>query len=109
MRKVLIILFYLVTAGIASAQVSSQVTLPNGWKLTPIGESMPLGDLPLNLEISPSRKLMAVTNNGQGTQTIELIDVEKRLKTDSVEIKRSWYGLAFSADERQLYVSGGKR
>ncbi|WP_254160664.1 bifunctional YncE family protein/alkaline phosphatase family protein [Chryseosolibacter histidini] len=86
---------------------TSPVTLPNGWRLTPAGESMPLGDLPLNLELSASKKLMAVTNNGQGTQTIELIDVVNRVKTDSVEIKRSWYGLAFSADERQLYVSGG--
>jgi YVTN family beta-propeller protein len=102
-----IFLLCLVAMKVASAQVASQVTLPNGWKLTPIGQSMSLGDLPLNLEVSPSQKLMAVTNNGQGTQTIELIDVEKKIKTDSLEIKRSWYGLAFSPDERQLFVSGG--
>lgn len=107
MRHSIIILFYLVSVACVSAQVPAPVTLPNGWKLTPVGESMPLGDLPLNMEVSPSRKLMAVTNNGQGTQTIELIDVATRIKTDSVEIKRSWYGLAFSADERRLYVSGG--
>lgn len=68
---------------------------------------MPLGDLPLNLEVSPSRKLMAVTNNGQGIQTIELIDLARRVKVDSIMIKRAWYGLAFSPDEKLLYVSGG--
>jgi YVTN family beta-propeller protein len=107
MRQLAVILLFLVTIGRTFSQVPAPVTLPNGWKLTPVGESMPLGDLPLNLEVSPSKKLVAVTNNGQGTQTIELIDVATRVKTDSLEIKRSWYGLAFSADERRLYVSGG--
>src|SRR5690349_17239333 len=89
------------------AQDTKQVTLPNGWKLSSAGESMPLGDLPLNLEVSPSGKMMAVTNNGQGIQTIELIDLSRRIKTDSIVIKRAWYGLAFSPDEKHLYVSGG--
>jgi DNA-binding beta-propeller fold protein YncE len=88
-------------------QAPNQVMLPNGWKLSPVGKSMQLGDLPLNMEVSPSKKLMAVTNNGQGIQTIELIDLETSTKTDSVEIKRSWYGLAFSSDEKFLYASGG--
>lgn len=89
------------------SQTPSSVLLPNGWKLSPVGASMPLGDLPLNLEVSPSSKYMAVTNNGQGVQTIELIDLKSRKKIDSVVVKRSWYGLAFSPDEKSLYVSGG--
>lgn len=68
---------------------------------------MPLGDLPLNMEVSPSGRLLAVTNNGQGIQTVELFDTRSQRKIDSVEIWRSWYGLAFSADEKSLYVSGG--
>ena len=34
-----------------------------------------LGDLPLNIAVSNSKNLMAVTNNGQSTQSIQLIDV----------------------------------
>jgi len=83
------------------------VQLPNGWKLTPAGESMPLGDLPLNMVVSPSSKYLAVTNNGQGTQSIELIDIAAKTKVDSVVISKSWYGLTFSPDEKYLYVSGG--
>lgn len=86
---------------------SKTVELPNGWKLTPAGKSMPLGDLPLNMEISPSAKYVAVTNNGHGKQTIELIDIRSQKKIDSVVIARSWYGLKFSADEKYLYASGG--
>ena len=50
---------------------------------------------------------MAVTNNGQSTQSIQLIDVKKEKILDNVEIPKSWLGLKFSADEKYLYASGG--
>jgi YVTN family beta-propeller protein len=86
---------------------SSQVQLPNGWKLTPVGKSLSLGDLPLNIAVCPSKKLLAVTNNGQSIQTIQLIDAANYRILDSVEIKKSWLGLVFSADGKSLYASGG--
>jgi YVTN family beta-propeller protein len=84
-----------------------KVLLPNGWSLTPAGRSLPLGDLPLNIAVSSSRRYLAVTNNGQSTQTIQLIDAEREQVLDSVIIPKSWLGLAFSADEKYLYASGG--
>jgi YVTN family beta-propeller protein len=84
-----------------------RVSLPNGWQLTPAGKIIPLGDLPLNIAISPDKKLAAVTNNGQSTQTIQLIDLKKEIVTDSVVIGKSWLGLAFSSDSKSLYASGG--
>jgi hypothetical protein len=45
------------------------VMLPNGWSLTPAGRSLEVGDLPLNIAVSSSGSLMAVTNNGQGRQS----------------------------------------
>ena len=86
---------------------SSRVMLPNGWGLTPVGKSLPLGDLPLNIAVSPSRKLMAVTNNGQSVQSIQLIDARKEKVLDAAVIPKSWYGLKFSADNKYLYASGG--
>ena len=86
---------------------SQRVTLPNGWHLTPAGNIIPLGDLPLNIAISPSKKLAAITNNGQSTQTIQLVDIKKGITTDSVIIGKSWLGLTFSANGKQLYASGG--
>ena len=83
------------------------VTLPNGWKLTPAGRSLPLGDLPLNIAVSKSQKLMAVTNNGQSVQSIQLINPTTEKILDIVTIPKSWYGLKFSADEKYLYASGG--
>ncbi len=84
-----------------------QVVLPNGWSLSPAGRSLPLGDLPLNMAISTSKKLMAVTNNGQSKQTLQLIDIATEKILDNIEIKKSWLGLAFSSNEKYLYASGG--
>ncbi|HTI94456.1 MAG TPA: bifunctional YncE family protein/alkaline phosphatase family protein [Puia sp.] len=89
---------------------TGQVLLPNGWKLSPAGRTLPLGsmsDLPLNLQISRSGRLMAVTNNGQSTQSVQLIDPKTEKVLDEKEVKRSWYGIAFSPDEKHLYASGG--
>ena len=54
-----------------------KVLLPNGWSLTPPSNSLPLDELPLNLQLSPSGRLAAVTNNGYGKQSVMLFDVEK--------------------------------
>ena len=92
---------------LAQKFTNKKVMLPNGWSLSPAGRSLPLGDLPLNIAVSPSKKLMAVTNNGQSTQTIQLINPATEKILDNIEIAASWYGLKFSADEKSLYVSGG--
>lgn len=86
---------------------SKQVLLPNGWKLSPAGHSIPLGDLPLNMQLSSSGKFIAVTNNGQSTQSLQLIDAKTKNVLDEKVLTKSWYGLAFSKDEKHLYVSGG--
>lgn len=86
---------------------SKQVLLPNGWSLTPAGRSLEVGDLPLNIAVSPTGRLLAVSNNGQGTQSIQLIDAVHEKLLDSREIPKSFYGLKFSHDEKVLYTSGG--
>ncbi|MEO7531383.1 MAG: hypothetical protein ABIS69_08230, partial [Sediminibacterium sp.] len=112
MKKVVSLSFGLIIAALGFAQTIEQIeskklTLPNGWSLTPVGRSFPLGDLPLNIAVSKSKKLMAVTNNGQGVQSIQLIDPTSEKILDSVVIPKSWYGLQFSSDEKKLYASGG--
>lgn len=91
----------------AAQNLPNPIMLPNGWQLSPAGKSMPLGDLPLNMAVSKSGRYIAVTNNGQGAQSIELIDTKTQQLLDSVRIARSWYGLQFSNDERFLYASAG--
>ncbi|HET6252440.1 MAG TPA: beta-propeller fold lactonase family protein [Puia sp.] len=87
--------------------VLHRVRLPNGWSLTPVGTSFPLGDLPLNIAVSRTGRYAAVTNDGQSIESIQLFDVRNRRQLDSVVIGTAWGGLSFSADEKSLYVSGG--
>jgi YVTN family beta-propeller protein len=112
MRKFIALAIGSLVALHSSAQTIQQVeakkvVLPNGWSLTPVGRSFPLGDLPLNIALSRSKKLMAVTNNGQSVQSIQLIDPVAETILDSAITPKSWYGLQFSADEKTLYASGG--
>jgi len=112
MRRTIFLTLCLLSTLVLSAQSVQElkkksVKLPNGWQLTPIGKSLPLGDLPLNLVISPTKKYMAVTNNGQSVQSVQLIDVKSQKILHSQLIPKSWFGLCFSADEKFLYASGG--
>ncbi|HMH34265.1 MAG TPA: beta-propeller fold lactonase family protein, partial [Puia sp.] len=87
--------------------IARRILLPNGWSLSPLGKSITLGDLPLNIVVSPSKKYLAVSNNGQSTQSIQLIDaVNDKILSEKI-IPKSWLGLAFSSDEKYLYASGG--
>jgi DNA-binding beta-propeller fold protein YncE len=87
---------------------SSRIMLPNGWSLTPAGKSIPLKhDLPLNMVLSPSKKQMAITNNGQSTQSIALVDLATETIVFDQEILKSYVGLAFSKNGKKLYASGG--
>jgi YVTN family beta-propeller protein len=114
MKKILL-LFQIILIGIVSdlqAQTlqeieSHSVLLPNGWRLTPVGKLLPLGDLPLNIAISPSKKIAAITNNGESDQTIQLVDIEREIVLDSIIIRKAWLGLTFSDDGNFLYASGG--
>lgn len=91
-----------------SAQLDSKrVKLPNGWKLSPYGKSVALGDLPLNLVVSPNKSYMVATNNGQSVQSLQLFNIKKGEIVDSKEIPKSWYGLKIAADNKTVYASGG--
>jgi DNA-binding beta-propeller fold protein YncE len=71
------------------------VLLPNGWYLSPAGKQIDIGDFPLNLDISPDGRYALVTNNGQGKQTIAIVDIASWSVVQSLPVMRSWLGLRF--------------
>lgn len=108
MKTRLLIFFFLGNLFAISAQkMAPVVSLPNGWKLSSAGKSFGLGDLPLNIAVSHSKKFVAVTNNGVSAHSIMLIDVKSERVIDSVIIPKAWYGLTFSPDDQFLYAAGG--
>jgi YVTN family beta-propeller protein len=83
------------------------VLLSNGWKLTPAGDQIPLGDLPLGMDISPDGRLAAVTNNGVSRPTISLVDLKEKQVVQTIRVKNAWLGVKFTRDGKSLFVSGG--
>jgi YVTN family beta-propeller protein len=111
MRISLIIFCLAFTSFIYSQKINylntKKIKLPNGWSLSPAGRSLPLGDLPLNIAVSPTKKYVAVTNNGQSVQSLQLIDTKTEKITDNVAVSKLWFGLKFSSDEKFLYAAAG--
>ncbi len=111
MRKLLLQTAVLCTFVSTQAQVTpgkkgKTVLLSNGWKISPAGSSIQLGDLPLQLKVSPDKRWLAVTNNGQSDNSIQLIDrASSKLVYTRVQPK-AWYGLEFGDDSRSIYTSG---
>ncbi len=46
-----------ITAQTLSTMEAKRIGLPNGWSLTPVGKSLPLGDLPLNIAVFSFKKI----------------------------------------------------
>ena len=107
MKRIFLVIAIASMGMFTQAQDTKKIILPNGWALSPAGTSLSLGDLPLNMAVSKSKKLMAITNNGQGKQSIQLINLVSNTILDNIKIDKSWLGIAFSADEKNLYASGG--
>ena len=80
-----------------------------GWRLTPAGHQMPLGDLPTALAVSHDGSHMLVLNTGQGTQSLQVVDEEGDLH-QTIEYKSPealYAGVAWSPDDRRVYASAG--
>src|SRR5215510_11912770 len=81
--------------------------LPNGWTLTSEGAQVPVSDLPLNMVLSNDGRYLLVTTNGNGDQTIDVIDLQTGRSVQTVSVKKSWLGLSFAPGGKRFFVSGG--
>ena len=109
-HSTIFLVLFLYTLKICAQQLDNytQYTLPNGWQITDVSTKiLNLGDLPLNMVVSKDKQKMVVTNNGQSTQSIQLIDVKNKVVLDTKIIDKAWLGLCFSNDGKSIYVAGG--
>jgi YVTN family beta-propeller protein len=81
--------------------------LPNGWTLTPEGKQIPVSDLPLNMILSNDGRYLLVTTNGNGDQTVDIIDLTAGQSVQTIKVAKSWLGIALSPDNKRFFVSGG--
>jgi YVTN family beta-propeller protein len=83
---------------------------PIGFTVTPAGQQTNLGDLPLGAVSSPDGRWLVVSNDGQGAQSLQVVDTATRKVTQTLPYpapKALFVGLAFAPDGHTLYASGG--
>jgi YVTN family beta-propeller protein len=83
---------------------------PVGYRVTPAGQQTNLGDLPLAIRPSPGGDMLLVSNDGQGAQSLQVVDPHTSKVTQTITYaspKSLFEGLAFSPKGDTAYASGG--
>lgn len=83
------------------------VLLPNGWTITPFGDSVPTNDLITNIVPTPDGRAMVAIHSGFNPHGLVVIDPATHEARQRVPLPTSWLGLAFNPKGDRLYVSGG--
>jgi YVTN family beta-propeller protein len=94
----------------AGPQGDGTAIIPVGYRVTPAGTQTNLGDLPLALSLSPDGKTLLVSNDGQGLQSLQVVDAGTSHVLQTIPYaspKSLFMGLAFSPDGQTAYASGG--
>ncbi len=94
-------------ARLPGTQPDGSVLLHNQWSIRPAGRQIQLGDLPVNIAVHPKGKLAAVLYCGFGPHEVVIVDLNHGQIVSRAAVTNSFYGLAFSADGRELYCSDG--
>ena len=81
--------------------------LATGLRLDPEGEFVDLSSMPLGMALAPDGKKLVVVLSGWREQGIQVVDLATRRVTQTLPQEAAFYGAAFSADGKELYVSGG--
>ena len=98
--------FFTAIAALTALVLSAQ-DLPNGWKLTLLGKSIPTEDLILKTVVSPDGKAVVAVTAGFNPHGLVVVDTKTEQATQRITLKSAYNGLAWSADGKSLFVSGG--
>src|SRR3954453_14645624 len=81
--------------------------LPTGVSLDPVAESHGVGNFPLAMAIAPGGERVALLLNGWRQQGLQIVDRKSGAGVQTLPQIAAFIGLAFSADGKTLYASGG--
>ncbi len=112
------LIFFVATTGTLQAQNKKNTVelpgkyhtytlLPNGWRLTPAGKQVPVGELPLNMVVTKNQRYAITSNSGMGINSLSVIDTKQQKETQRYVVDNTWVGLTFGPGDKYLYVSGG--
>ncbi len=71
-----------------------------------MGNSVQLGDFPVNIAVHPDSRFAAILHCGYGQHEIVVVDLSSALVVARTPVSEAFYGLEFSPDGRRLYSSG---
>jgi YVTN family beta-propeller protein len=119
MKRFACVSFFLLLAGIVGGcsgalpsllpgkLADGRVLLPNGWYLSPAGMQVELGELPLNIVVTPDERYVITTDNGTAVQNLSVVDVASWSVVQKLPVAKAWVGLKLIDGGRRLLVSGG--
>ena len=81
--------------------------LPTGALLDPVGAQVDVGSFPLTVVVSPDSAYILLLLNGWRQQGVQVVDRRTGAVVQTVEQTAAFIGLAFSADGRTVFASGG--
>jgi len=88
-------------------QTNNGTWLPNGHFLTPAGNAIKVGDLPLGLALSPDKKHIVVVNSGHNEHTLSLVNVDRKSVVQTLSIRKSWNGVVWGPYGDYFFVTAG--
>ncbi len=96
------------TCGVAQVgSVASTDFLSTGLRLDAIGESIELGSMPLAMALAPGGERAAVVLSGWREQGVQIVDINSHHVLQTLPQEAAFFGIAFSANGKEVYVSGG--
>jgi DNA-binding beta-propeller fold protein YncE len=81
--------------------------LSTGVRLDAVGDAIDLGSMPLAMAIAPGGDKLAVVLSGWREQGVQIVDLKSRQVVQTLIQPAAFFGIAFSRDGRELFVSGG--
>ena len=91
----------------APAAPAFTMPLATGVQLDPVGDFVDLGSMPMAMALSPEGDKLAVVLSGWREQGLQVVDLKSMQVTQTLKQDAAFFGLAFSTDGKELYVSGG--
>ena len=83
--------------------------IPNGWKIKPVGTQTLLDTYPMASLLTKDGKNLIVLNGGYKPPSLIVLDPATMTELSRTPVSDGWLGLAFSKDEKSVYVGGGAR
>ncbi|PYR91222.1 MAG: hypothetical protein DMF84_18135 [Acidobacteria bacterium] len=87
-------------------QIDGTTLLPNGWRISPAGRHIQVGDLPMNMAPSPDGRFIVISSSGWERPALVVFDTRTLQVISRAPMDHTWLGLAWHPDGTRLFASG---